>query len=359
MKKCHVSIVKPAGTSRMISQPLTTILGLAFAAWAAAPSVGVAMTIIPTYEGSVPAAATNAFNSLVKMYDSTFVNNMTVNIDITFAGNGLGGSADLFNYIAYTNWVSDLKATSALYPNNTCLSSGINSLTATDPIGNGFLYVQSADAMAIGVPASQIITNFNVGGNGAGYNATLTFGTNINFNFTGSPSTNQFDFLTTASHELNEALGIGSLLTGQANNTDAAFGGTNNSFLPQDFYRYGTNMNHLITTVSNASVFFSYNGGKTLVAQFNQDNNAGGNTSADRNDWIYGNNGPPTGTNILVQNAVGYPGQAAPLLNASPTTPEFQVLSTLGYSVPEPTTVALLGLALVGGVFWERGRRGV
>jgi hypothetical protein len=71
-------------------------------------------------------------------------------------------------------------------------------------------------------------------------------------------------------------------------------------------------------------VSFSYNGGLTDVAQFNQDNGFFGETLA-RNDWV-----SSLGD---VQDAIGTPGQVSPILvGASGPTPEAIVLSALGYT---------------------------
>jgi hypothetical protein len=316
----------------------------------AAPSAE-ALNIEVNYEPGVPADAQTAFNSLVATYNSTFANTNTVSIDFQFAGSSVGNTSTLLDLISYKNWVKDMTATSGLFPGNNYLATAIGTLPGSDPIGAGSVYVRGGDIGAIGVTAGQIISTFNA--QPGGYASTITFGTNNNFAYNGKPATNQADFLTYASHELNEALGIGSLLNGYANNNTNVTG-ANNYFEAEDFFRYGTNQDHLITTDPNAKVYFSYDGGKTLVDQFNEDNNAGGNLKLDRGDWIWGNTNAPTGSHIEVQNAVAYVGQAAPLLTANPTTSEFIVLSTLGYSVPEPSAITLAGLALAASTVLRR-----
>jgi len=336
-------------SGRFAGLALLALSGLLFAAPRA-----LALTITVNYEPGVPAAAQTAFSSLVNTYNSTFVNNASVSIDVQFSGSGFGGASTLLDLISYSDWVKDMTATSGLYPANNYLATGIGTLGASDPIGAGKVYVRGGDAGAIGVTAGQIISTAN--NQPGGYASTITFGTNSNFAYNGKPGTNQYDFLGIASHELNEALGIGSLMNGFANNNTNVTG-ANNYFEGEDFFRYGTNKNHFITTDPNAKVYFSYDGGKTLVDQFNEDNNAAGNPKLDRGDWVWGNSGAPSGSHIEVQNAVTYVGQAAPLLTASPTTSEFVVLSTLGYSVPEPSALALAGVGVVLGAVVRRNRR--
>jgi len=120
--------------------------------------------------------------------------------------------------------------------------------------------------------------------------------------------------------KLDEALGIGSSLTGLANN----------SALPspfeaeaEDYFRYSSTNTRAITTNPNPSpnppgVYFSYNGGSANVAQFNQDNNNG-----DRNDWIF--TWLPRGRRIMF-DAIGCQNQAVPV----GTAPEVIVLNSLG-----------------------------
>jgi hypothetical protein len=158
-------------------------------------------------------------------------------------------------------------------------------------------------------------------------------------------------------------LGIGSALTGIPND-----GSLPSVFRPEDYFRFscGTGQRS-ITTSASAAVCFSFDGGATDVAQFNQDNNAGGNASADRNDWIYADSGCPAAAGPYVQDAIECVGETAPLLSSS--TPEMAALSTLGYddppiavsssnaaSVPEPAALALFvpGLALLQ--FFRAGR---
>jgi hypothetical protein len=293
------------------------------------------------YEAGVPQAAQDAFNYVKGLYETSFYNPVTVNIDVRFTPGGLGGSDTSWVDISYANWKTDMNATSALFPGNSYLAAAKGTLPNTDPIGNGTVEVRSADAKAIGVTAGQIIASHNNSINAA-YDAVLTFNSASNFfSFTGLATSNRYDFMSTAAHELNEALGIGSNLTPLTNNAALP-----SQFEAFDFFRYNSSGNRFITTDPNAAVYFTYD--PTLAVypdRFNQDHNAGGNASADRNDWIWGNFG--TSATIEVQNAIGYQNQAAPLINANPTTSEYMALATLGWSVPEPSSFALMTLSLV------------
>jgi hypothetical protein len=308
-----------------------------------------------TYEAGVPQAAKDAFNSIKGLYESQYYNPVTVSIDVDFTAAGLASSGTAYNVISYANWRSDMRATSALYPGNTYLASAIGTLPVANPIavGTGNVLVRTADARAIGVTAGQIISS---SANGAGaFDAKLNFSGAANtWDYTGAATANRYNFMSTASHELNEALGIDSTLTDLSNNQVIPA-----TFNPaaEDYFRYNSAGNRFLTTDPNAAVYFTYD--PTLATypdRFNQDSTAGGNTTADRNDWIWGNftdAATPPATQE-VQNAIGHQNEVDPLL--SPTTSEYMVLSTIGWSVPEPSSFSLIGLGLLGFAL-KRSRR--
>jgi hypothetical protein len=235
-----------------------------------------ALTINVSYPNAsdVPAAEMTEINSVVSLLDSSFINPVTDNITVDFVPPGSGpglcnlgcSSTTGATNITYGAWRGAMAADSVANPQNTFLSAAVATLPASDPIGNGNMsFVRTANGKAIGL--------FAFGGT----DSALTFVNTPNtFEFTGVATASRIDFQNTFEHELDEALGIGSALTGLANNA------LNNptSFEPEDYFRYSSTAGvRSITTSPTANVFFSYNGIND-VQMFNQNNTACGNSTA-------------------------------------------------------------------------------
>ena len=284
-------------------------------------SVSTGLVIVPTYAASVPAAAQAAFNNLIQLYENTFSNPITIKLDVRFGNTGLGSSSTNTVSVPYSVWVDHLTANATANPQNTFEKEALSNLPVSDPLGNGEVILTTADARAIGISQGQVIA----GNLTPQFDSTITFSShaNVNFEYNQVATPGHFDFMDVAAHELNEALGIGSALTNLPNNGTVPMG----DFEAEDYFRYQTGSTARdITLNPTANVSFSYDGGKTDVAQFNQDDDFG-----DRNDWIYGNGSSPP-SNPFVQDAVAFPGQVAPILISSAgQTPESTVLSVLGY----------------------------
>ena len=282
-----------------------------------------------TYEPSVPAAAQTAFNNLIHTYESVFTTNITVNIDVTFGDTGLGASSSELEYVPFSSWRAAMIANASANPGNTYAAAAAASLPIGDPIGAGDVAVNTANARALG-----LIANTPLDGG-------ITFSNSVTFEYNGVATAGAADFLDVADHELDEVLGIGSALTGLADNASLP----PDHYSAEDYFRYGASGVRSITTNPTAVVYFSYDEGNTSVAQFNQAYSALGNTGLDRNDWIYGNYGCPSAT-VHVQDAILCTGQAAPVGSG----PEITVLAALGYdsSLMQTITFGALSNVVLG-----------
>jgi hypothetical protein len=282
-----------------------------------------------TYDSSVPATAQAAFNDLIATYERAFTTNTTVNLNVTFGDTVLGQSLTQEQSVSYGAWRTAMIANANANPGNIFAAGAAASLPASDPIGNGNVLVNTANARALGLTANTAV------------DSTITFSNSITFEYNGVAASGEADFLDVAAHELNEALGISSALTGLADNSAIPQG----DYSVEDYFRFSSAGTRGITTNPNAVVYFSYDGGNTNVAQFNQAYSAQGDSGLDRNDWIYGDYGCPAST-MYVQNAITCLGQVVPVGSG----PEITVLSALGYdsSVTQTITFGALGTVTFG-----------
>ena len=306
----------PAGVAHQAAGPL--------AVHRLASSSGFKINV--TYDSSVPAAAQTAFNNLIATYESVFTTNITVNVSVFFGNTGLGQSSTQETFSSYHNWRAAMFANATANPGNPYAAAAAASLPASDPIGNGNVVLTTANARALGIIAN------------ASVDTTLTFSDASAFEYTGTITPSTIDFLDVGAHELDEGLGIGSALTGLADNAGLPGG----DYAAEDYFRYSAAGTRGISTNPSAVVYFSHDGGTTNVAQFNQAYGAQGTTGLDRNDWVYGNNGCPSAT-VYIQDAIACYGQSAPI----GTGPEIIVFKSMGYNSSAAQTITFGALSNV------------
>jgi hypothetical protein len=157
--------------------------------------------------------------------------------------------------------------------------------------------------------------------------ATVYLNTSIMNLSTTVTDPSMYSLFSTVSHEMDEALGLGSILNGVANGdpspTDPPF--------PEDLFRYNQNGNRTLSTDLDALAYFSLNGTNHL-AQFNQYD------GGDFGDWYsYDVTVVPQ-----VQDAFLGPG-VNPVLGI-----ELRVLDVIGFTRVLPTTN--VGTRLTGAV---------
>ena len=167
---------------------------------------GSGFTINVTYDNTVPSAAQTAFNSVISTYESIFTTNITVNISVMFGNTGLGQSDTQQQFFSYSTWRSAMIANATANPGNTYAAAAAASLPSGDPIGSGTVVLNTANARALGLTAN------------TANDSMLTFSHSVTFEYNGVAVSGEADFLDVAAHELDEALGIGSALTGVADN---------------------------------------------------------------------------------------------------------------------------------------------
>lgn len=268
-----------------------------------------------------------AFNAAASQFTTRFSDSIHVNIDVTaVAGTGTLGQSNtsIFrNGTGAASWaalqgaaVADKKSADDV----TSVGAG-GSLTAADPIGaaaaaHNWWYTR-AQGKALGLTADDLSTD-----------GTFTFGAGFNYDYdpTDGVGAGQFDFQGVAMHEISEIMGRIGISGG-------SIGGTAGYTLLDAMSYKSAGTRGLGGGPGN---FFSIDNGSTMLYGFN------GLGGGDTRDWASGGND--------TFNAFSSPG----VVNAF-TGVDAREMDVLGYDLvrgtnelPEPGSVALLGLALAG-----------
>jgi hypothetical protein len=285
------------------------------------------------------AAIEGTINSAIGVFERTFTNPITVNINFAESTNiSLGENRTFLDFgdVTYAQFRAALAAQPPDAVKTTALAHLPN--TTTDPVlGKTHLDIRVPNARALGLninPPPGMPDSFIL--------------LNTSRTFPGSPgSSSVFDLMSVTEHEIDEALGLGSSLQNNPPGGSPPFG----QIMPEDLYRYDQNGNRSFTG-NTATVFFSLDG-TTDLAQFN--NQANG---LDYGDWQ--STPLPPGVAPQVQDAEATP-FATPTLGPN----EIAALEAIGYTLalpataaPEPASLTLLGtgILLVSTHRW-RGRK--
>jgi hypothetical protein len=312
-------------------------------------SANANITINPFFDSSItsdPNAATieAGINQAISSFHSSIETPITVNIDFQEMSGGLGASSTPLTEISYTQYRSDLANNQILSANDMTALASLPVQTNNPVNGNANVLLTVANLAAL--------TPGSTGPSGTA--STIGLNTSImNLSRTGPQNPNFFDLQAVASHEIDEALGIG----GAGSMIDSNFGTGNPLNFPtgpvgsMDLFRYSGNGVRSYTDSTSATAYFSINGGATNLTNFNQ---SGLTNGSDFGDWL-------GGSTAQVQDAFGTPGVDVNLgLN------ELTALDVVGYNlvaVPEPGSAALLicGLIAIGILGYRRkvSERGV
>ena len=308
--------------------------------------------IIP--EAGTPQYVVDGFNAAAARWSSVLANPITVNIDLGWlplASGVLGQTAPTFVQQDYSAVTAALNASATSADDHSAyahLQSGptysrlINHTTDNPNGANSATYyvssltpvlITSANARALGLAGAS-----------SSPDATIRFNANAAFDFNPADGTNpsQFDFVTVAAHELGHALGFISVVN-QLEQQGGAAGQLPSSIL--DLFRFsaasiaaGPGFGDV--TADGRNKYFSVDGGANAVAPFATGAIYGTGYQADHwQEFSF------TG----LMDAQSFPGLQRRI---GPT--DLRAFDVLGYTVPEPGTAALLGLATL--LTFRRGR---
>ena len=308
-----------------------------------------ALQINAVYDSSVTsrsdfAQIKSAFSQAGDAWSNVLSDNVTVNIRVSWGsvggyvlGNGtLGGSLDaLYGYFTYSQMKGWLASDASTDSDKT---ANKNLPLVSTVAGNKFV-LASAQAKALGLISAK----------NTAYDGYIGFGNGVKYDYDRSNgiSTGYFDFVGLAMHEIDHVLGH---FSGIGDGYATAF----------DLFRCS---NGASSFSSNTASYFAIDGCKTNLANFNTTG------SGDRDDWASSANSTD------VQGAFLYPGiqygiSAADITAldvigwGAKTTGGFSLsLAQLGSvskavdgaTVPEPSTLALVVLGMIG--FWLVRRR--
>ena len=312
-------------------------------------------TINPTYDASITgapnaAAIEAAIQQSMSRY-SIYSDNFAANVLFRYANTDPDGSALGSNTLAESNYTVYFRPWN-LYMNALVADrTTANDNTAiahfpASPISTNMVF-SSADGRAVGFSTPGVMSADGQIGTGGHYDGIVTlnsnFGSQFDFFRGDGILSNQYDALRSFQHEIDEVLGLGSILgTGLSTAT---------YFRPQDLFRYSAPGARSLTASSNASSYFSIDGGATHIVGFNQNGNG------DYGDWL----SPACGASVqYVQYAFTCEGTIA---DVSATSPEGINLDVIGYDLttatPEPASAALFatGLFVLIAVLPSRMRR--
>ena len=296
------------------------------------PRTAAALVIAKTYAASLSTSAKAVIDTAIAFYETAYSDPITVTIEFHDMGSGLGQSDTFETSLSYAQYRAALLADATSANDLTALANtagGIN-----NPVnGSASITLKTANARAVGLSGA-VGTFIDPLSGCVGYSGDSCIGLNLsNTNDTQRGFSSGSSLITVVEHEINEALGLGSTLTGTTVPINPA---------PEDLFRWasaGTRSFNTNACGSGPAAYFSIDGGATNLNGFN--NCANG---ADYGDWV-------THTPTQIQDAITN-GTSAPFMTTA--LPESVALDVIGYTlagsraIPEPASLALLTVGLLG-----------
>ena len=283
------------GVSHWMGLPAIVAVALVCAGMPAHAS----LIINPTFGSSItsdPNAASieGAINAGIGAIEADITSPKALSVTILFneMSSGLGESETGVYTVSYFDYYNAFKAIATSASQLTALASlGLapTSSSSGNPVnGNTDIEITSAEGRNLGFNTPGVVNGSRLGNY---LNTSITFPPN-------SPSGSNYGLQSVATHEIDEALGIGGTGSTILDGTGSLTGPVGDL----DLYRYSAPgvRSYSNTQSTNPLAYFSINGGATVLSYFNQ------TTGADFADWL--SNPIPAGFSPQVQDAFGQPG---------------------------------------------------
>jgi outer membrane biosynthesis protein TonB len=284
------------------------------------------LVINPTFDSSITrnskaALIESEINQAIAVYQSLFSDPVNVSIVFRYSNtsatgqrlpNGVVAQSFFVIYpIPWDNFLSALRA-DAKTPNDASANNSLPSFALSSNI-----FPSSANGRAVGLDTPGVLSANGSLGTGGQYDGIVTLNSSVSIVFSRPAGANSYDGLSAIEHEMDEVLGLGSYLNGNASD-----------LRPQDLFSWSGFGNR--NTTRSGSRYFSIDGGQTDIVNFNQD------STGDAGDW---ESGSCPQANPKVQNAFGCQGQSS---DVAATSPEGINVDVIGYdlAVPPPPPVA-------------------
>jgi hypothetical protein len=218
------------------------------------------LTIVPTFDSTItsdPEAATieATIKAAISVYRSSFSDQVQANFTFAEMSGGLGYNTAEETFVNY----SDYRAALASHATTADDATALAHLPASsgNPVnGNSQMALKFPLARAVGL----------LGEPQAGdSDATVYLNTSVMNLSSFATDPDMYSLFATVSHEMDEALGFGSVLNGLTNGAPKPTGPAQ----PEDLFRYSPSGSRSLTTALSATSYFSIDG-TTDLAQFNQ-----------------------------------------------------------------------------------------
>jgi hypothetical protein len=271
-----------------------------------------------------PAGFFTAITNVVQYYQATFTDPITINLVV--------GWGQIDGVSLQPGFIGESLTNQTAVPYSTLLSAfqndakssddatAVASLPASNPTATNFV-MSRAEGKALGLlPANATTVD---GWIGFSSSAPYTFDQN------NRAVTGEYDFIGLAAHEITEVMGRYGFGQNGGSGADS----------PIDLFRYSSpGTRDLAPAFGGSTNYFSINGGTTVINTFNT------SCCGDLSDW--------SGQTADAYNAFLSLGQVLPV-----STGDTREMDVLGYdlsTVPEPSTLVLVSVGLIGCLFFKR-----